>query len=64
MKFGDFCRKSGVLTVAMFGDSITAGFNASVPDRAWTALFAAETGTMPIDRAIPGSVMQAAPDAF
>jgi lysophospholipase L1-like esterase len=54
---------SGVSTVAMFGDSITAGCCASAPGRSWTARFAAATDTIAIDRAIPGTVLQASHDA-
>lgn len=61
--FGKRCRRTGVETVAMFGDSITAGLAASAPDRAWTALFAAAAGIRAIDRALPGTVLQNSADA-
>lgn len=61
--FGETCRLRGVGTVAMFGDSITVGIAASTQDRTWTALFAVETGTRAVNRAISGTVLQNSLDA-
>ena len=61
--FGDRCRESGIVRVAMFGDSITAGAAASTPERTWTALFAAATATRAVDCAISGTVLQSSCDA-
>lgn len=59
MGFGEHLKSLGISGVRVFGDSITAGFNASQPHLAWPALFAAEVGGFPIrNHAIPGTVLQ------
>ncbi|WP_245571426.1 SGNH/GDSL hydrolase family protein [Neorhizobium alkalisoli] len=57
--YGDHLKSRGISGVRVFGDSITAGFNATQPDLAWPALFAAAVGGLPIrNQAIPGTVLQ------
>ncbi|WP_226951156.1 SGNH/GDSL hydrolase family protein [Rhizobium terrae] len=52
-------KSLGISGIRVFGDSITAGFNASRPHLAWPALFAAEVDGFPIrNHAIPGTVLQ------
>lgn len=60
MIFAEHLKSLGISGIRVFGDSITAGFNASQPHLAWPALFAAEVGGLPIhNHAIPGTVLQA-----
>jgi lysophospholipase L1-like esterase len=50
--------------LAVFGDSITAGTAASVPERRWANLLAARLGVARLDnRGISGTVLQGSPDA-
>jgi len=59
MQFGDHLKTLGISGTRVFGDSITAGFNASQPHLAWPALFAADIEGFPIrNHAIPGTVLQ------
>lgn len=59
MLLGAHLKSLGISGIRVFGDSITAGFNASQPQRAWPALFAAEIEGFPIrNHAIPGTVLQ------
>jgi len=59
MQFGEHLKSLGISGIRVFGDSITAGFNASQPHLAWPALFAAEIDGFPIrNHAIPGTVLQ------
>jgi lysophospholipase L1-like esterase len=59
MRFGQHLKSLGISGIRVFGDSITAGFNASQPHFAWPALFAAEVEGFPIrNHAMPGSVLQ------
>ncbi|WP_259671243.1 SGNH/GDSL hydrolase family protein [Rhizobium sp. NZLR11] len=52
-------RSLGISGMRVFGDSITAGFNASQPHLAWPALFAEAVDCLPIrNHAIPGTVLQ------
>ncbi|TDX83688.1 lysophospholipase L1-like esterase [Neorhizobium sp. R1-B] len=61
MRFGEHLKSLGISGIRVFGDSITAGFNASQPHLAWPALFAAEVDGFPIRNcAIPGTVLQGA----
>ncbi len=60
MQFGEHLKSQRISGIRVFGDSITAGFNASQPHLAWPALFAAEIDGFPIrNHAIPGTVLQA-----
>jgi lysophospholipase L1-like esterase len=57
--YGEHLKSAGISGLRVFGDSITAGFNASQPHLAWPALFAAGFGGLPIrNQAIPGTVLQ------
>lgn len=59
MTFGEHLKTLGISGIRVFGDSITAGFNASQPHLAWPALFAAATDGFPIrNHAVPGTVLQ------
>ncbi|MBW6422554.1 SGNH/GDSL hydrolase family protein [Rhizobium sp. XQZ8] len=59
MQFGEHLKTLGISGTRVFGDSITAGFNASQPHLAWPALFAADVDGFPIrNHAIPGTVLQ------
>ena len=59
MRFGEHLRSLAISGMRVFGDSITAGFNASQPQLAWPALFAKAVGCFPIrNHAIPGTVLQ------
>lgn len=59
MALGEHLKTLGISGIRVFGDSITAGFNASRPHLAWPALFAAATDGFPIrNHAIPGTVLQ------
>lgn len=60
MTFAEDLKSLGISGIRVFGDSITAGFNASRPHLTWPALFAAEVGGSPIrNHAMPGTVLQA-----
>jgi len=62
MTFAEHLKSLGFSGIRVFGDSITAGFNASHPHLAWPALFAAELGALSLrNHAIPGTVLQTAP---
>ncbi|MFB9947883.1 SGNH/GDSL hydrolase family protein [Rhizobium puerariae] len=59
MKFAEHLKSLEISGTRVFGDSITAGFNANQPHLAWPALFAAEVDGFPIrNHAIPGTVLQ------
>ncbi|SEI11779.1 Lysophospholipase L1 [Rhizobium tibeticum] len=59
MRFGEHLKSLGISGTRVFGDSITAGFNASQPHLAWPALFAAKVNGFPIrNHAIPGTILQ------
>ncbi len=59
MRFGVHLKSLGISGVRVFGDSITAGFNASQPHLTWPALFAAEVNGFPVrNHAIPGTILQ------
>ncbi|MBX5181367.1 SGNH/GDSL hydrolase family protein [Rhizobium sp. NZLR5] len=59
MGFGEHLRSLGISGMRVFGDSITAGFNASQPHLAWPALFAEAVDCLPIrNHAIPRTVLQ------
>lgn len=59
MYFADRMKSLHPPAIRIFGDSISAGFNASAPELAWPALFAAEiNGVRVLDHAIPGTVLQ------
>ena len=58
-QYGDHLKRRGISGLRVFGDSITAGFNATRPYLAWPALFAAGFKDLPIrNEAIPGTVLQ------
>lgn len=60
MPFAEHLKLLGISGTRVFGDSITAGLNASQPHLAWPALFAAEVDGLPLrNHAIPGTVLQA-----
>ncbi|MGM4913075.1 SGNH/GDSL hydrolase family protein [Rhizobium sp. 768_B6_N1_8] len=60
MTFAEHLKSLGISGIRVFGDSITAGFNASQPHLAWPALFPAELDALPLyNHAIPGTVLQA-----
>ena len=59
MTLGEHLKSLEISGIRVFGDSITAGFNASQPHLAWPALFAVEIDGFPIrNHAIPGTVLQ------
>lgn len=59
MPFAEHLKLLGISGTRVFGDSITAGLNASQPHLAWPALFAAEVDGLPLrNHAIPGTVLQ------
>uniref|UniRef100_UPI0031014B3A SGNH/GDSL hydrolase family protein n=1 Tax=Neorhizobium sp. EC2-8 TaxID=3129230 RepID=UPI0031014B3A len=59
MTFGENLKSFGISGTRVFGDSITAGFNASRADLTWPALFAGALDGFPIrNHAIPGTVLQ------
>lgn len=59
MMFAEHLKSLGISGTRVFGDSITAGFNASRPELAWPALFAGAVDGFPIrNHAIPGTVLQ------
>jgi lysophospholipase L1-like esterase len=62
--FAGHCRARGVGSLATFGDSITAGSAASVPERRWSNLLAASIGATTLrNKGISGTVMQRSPMA-
>jgi len=62
MTFAEHLKSLGFSGIRVFGDSISAGFNASHPHLAWPALFAAELSALTLrNHAIPGTVLQASP---
>ncbi|MBP2558455.1 lysophospholipase L1-like esterase [Neorhizobium galegae] len=59
MIFAEHLKSLEISGIRVFGDSITAGFNASRPELAWPALFAGAVDGFPIrNHAIPGTVLQ------
>lgn len=50
-------------SLAVFGDSITAGSGASSPDRSWASLLATKLGAKLDNRGISATVLQSSPDA-
>ncbi len=59
MIFAEHLKSLSISGTRVFGDSITAGFNASRPELAWPALFAGAVDGFPIrNHAIPGTVLQ------
>lgn len=59
MRLQEYLTAQHVSSLRVFGDSITAGFNASRPHLAWPALVADVVGGLPIrNLAIPGTVLQ------
>lgn len=59
MTLGEHLKCFRISGTRVFGDSITAGFNASRPELAWPALFAGAVDGFPIrNHAIPGTVLQ------
>lgn len=62
MTFVEHLKRREISGIRVFGDSITAGFNASEPHLAWPALFAIEVGSVPVrNLAIAGTVLQGSP---
>lgn len=62
--FADHCRTRRIRSLATFGDSITAGSAASLPERRWSNLLAASigAGTL-VNKGIGGTVLQQSPAA-
>ncbi|WP_105430039.1 SGNH/GDSL hydrolase family protein [Neorhizobium sp. T6_25] len=59
MRFAEHLKSLEISGTRVFGDSITAGFNASRAELAWPALFASAVEGFPIrNHAIPGTVLQ------
>jgi hypothetical protein len=59
MRFAEHLKSLAISGTRVFGDSITAGFNASRAELAWPALFASAVEGFPIrNHAIPGTVLQ------
>lgn len=62
MTLSEHLKTQAITGIRVFGDSITAGLNASQPHLAWPALFAADLGQLPVHNlSVPGSVLQASP---
>jgi lysophospholipase L1-like esterase len=62
--FAEHCRARGARSLATFGDSITAGSAASLPERRWSNLLAAAIGAAILrNKGISGTVMQQSPMA-
>ena len=59
MNFVEALRRGEVRSLAVFGDSITVGLNASAPSEAWPALLA-KAANIPVvrNRAISGTILQ------
>jgi lysophospholipase L1-like esterase len=57
--FVEALRQAGTQSLAVFGDSITVGLNASSPDNAWPALLATAANIAVIqNRGISGTILQ------
>lgn len=59
MTFAEALRRAGVRSLAVFGDSITFGMNATTPDKAWPARLAS-AANIPVllNHAISGTILQ------
>ncbi|MET3896572.1 lysophospholipase L1-like esterase [Devosia sp. UYZn731] len=59
MTFAEAMRGAGVQSLAVFGDSITVGLNASAPEKAWPLQLAAATNIGVVrNRAVSGTILQ------
>jgi len=58
MQFGDWFRNTGRRSLVVFGDSITVGEGASVPERSWANLLAAALNADLRNAAISGTTLQ------
>lgn len=59
MSFVEALRRAQAQSLAVFGDSITVGLNASAPDKAWPMRLAAAANVMVIkNHAISGTILQ------
>lgn len=59
MSFAQALRNAGVQSLAVFGDSITVGLNASAPANAWPARLAATANIAVLrNRAMSGTILQ------
>jgi lysophospholipase L1-like esterase len=61
--FADHARAAGATSLATFGDSITWGMSATVPERRWANLLAARLGVVLRNKGISATVMQNSPMA-
>ena len=59
LTFVEALRKAGVQSLAVFGDSITVGLNASAPEKAWPMRLAEAANIAVVhNRAISGTILQ------